>query len=90
MNKGDLIGKIAADSGISKAEATKALDSFIDTTVGAVKEGDKVTLVGFGTFSSTKRASRKGRNPQTGQEINIPAKTVVKFKVGKDFSDQVK
>ncbi|MCB0395568.1 MAG: HU family DNA-binding protein [Flavobacteriales bacterium] len=90
MNKGDLINKIAGDAGISKAQAEKALNSFIDGTVAAVKKGDKVTLVGFGTFSSAKRAARTGRNPQTGATIKIPAKKVVKFKVGTEFASKVK
>ncbi len=90
MNKGELVNQISDDAGISKAQATKALDSFIDSTVKTVKKGDKVTLVGFGTFSAANRAARKGRNPQTGKEINIPAKNVVKFKVGKDFASKVK
>lgn len=90
MNKGDLINKIAGDANISKAEAGKALDSFTDNTISAVKRGEKVTLVGFGTFSSKKRNARTGRNPQTGQPLNIPAKTVAKFKVGKEFANKVK
>ncbi len=90
MNKGELIDKIAGDAGISKAAATKALDSFVNTTINTVKKGDKLTLVGFGTFSSAKRAARTGRNPQTGKEIKIAAKTVAKFKVGKEFATKVK
>lgn len=90
MNKGDLINKIATDSGITKTQAQAALNSFLGTTAGALKKGDKVTLVGFGTFSTSSRAARKGRNPQTGSEINIPAKKVVKFRPGKDLSDSVK
>ncbi len=90
MNKGDLISQIAGDAGISKAEATKAVDSFVNTTINTVKKGDKVTLVGFGTFSSSKRAARTGRNPQTGAEIKIPARTVAKFKPGKEFASKVK
>jgi len=90
MNKGDLINAIAGDADISKAQAEKALNSFVDNTVKSVKKGDKVTLVGFGTFSSAKRAARTGRNPQTGASIQIPARTVAKFKVGKDFANKVK
>ncbi len=89
MNKGDLINKIAGDAGVSKAQAGRALDSFLGTTMGAVGKGDKVTLVGFGTFSKARRAARTGRNPQTGASISIPAKNVVKFKAGKDFSKKV-
>jgi DNA-binding protein HU-beta len=90
MNKGDLISKIAADAGITKTQAQSALNSFISSTSGALKKGDKVTLVGFGTFATAKRTARKGRNPQTGKEINIPAKKVVKFRAGKDLSHVVK
>ncbi len=90
MNKGDLIDRIASDAGITKAQAQDALNSFIDATTKDLKKGNKVTLVGFGTFSVSKRSARKGRNPQTGKEINIPAKKVVKFKPGKDLSDKVK
>lgn len=90
MNKGDLINKIANDSGITKTQAQAALNSFLGTTSDALKSGDKVTLVGFGTFSTSARAARKGRNPQTGAEINIPGKKVVKFRPGKDLSDTVK
>ncbi len=90
MNKGDLISNIADEAGISKSQATKAVDSFVNNTINTVKKGDKVTLVGFGTFSSTQRAARKGRNPQTGKEINIPARTVAKFKPGKEFANKVK
>lgn len=89
MNKGDLINKIAGDAGITKTQAQNALNSFLDATTGALKGGDKVTLVGFGTFSTSSRAARKGRNPQTGAEINIPAKKVVKFKAGKELSDHI-
>ena len=90
MNKGELISAIANEAGITKEQAGKALDSFISNTVKTVKKGGKVTLVGFGTFSASKRAARVGRNPQTGKEIKIPAKNVAKFKVGKDFADAVK
>lgn len=90
MNKADLINKIAADAKINKAQATKALDSFINGTIASVKKGQKVTLVGFGTFASAKRKARTGRNPQTGAALKIPAKTVVKFKVGKEFAKKVK
>lgn len=90
MNKGDLIAKIADDASISKAQAKDALDSFIDATSSTLKKGNKVTLVGFGTFSVAERAARTGRNPQTGKEIKIAAKKVVKFKVGKELADTVK
>lgn len=90
MNKGDLIDRIASDAGITKQQAQDALNSFIDATTKDLKKGEKVTLVGFGTFSVSKRSARKGRNPQTGKEINIPAKKVVKFKPGKELADKVK
>jgi DNA-binding protein HU-beta len=89
MNKGDLINKIASDAGITKTQAQEAINSFLNTTSDALREGDKVTLVGFGTFSTSQRSARKGRNPQTGKEINIPAKKVVKFRAGKDLSDKI-
>ncbi len=90
MNKGDMVDRIATDAGITKQQAQDALDSVIQTTSTELKNGNKVTLVGFGTFSVSKRSARKGRNPQSGAEINIPEKTVVKFKPGKDLSDYVK
>ncbi len=90
MNKGDLVQKMAADAKITKGQAQDALDSFINTTGVALKKGDKVTLVGFGTFSVSKRAARKGRNPQTGKPINIAAKKVAKFKAGAELAKKVK
>lgn len=90
MNKSELIDSIADNANLSKADAKRALDAFTDSTGAALKKGDKIALVGFGTFSVSKRAARKGRNPQTGKEINIPAKNVVKFKAGSDLSNQVK
>ncbi|MCK9480675.1 MAG: HU family DNA-binding protein [Bacteroidia bacterium] len=89
MNKSDLIDHIAKDASITKVQASAALNSFIDATSKALKKGDNLILVGFGTFSVTKRAARKGRNPRTGQEIKIPAKKVVKFKAGSDLSKKV-
>lgn len=90
MNKAELVEAMAADAGLSKADAKKALDGFINTTTSALKKGDRVALVGFGSFSVSTRAARKGRNPQTGKEIDIKAKKVVKFKAGADLSDKVK
>ena len=90
MNKSDLIDKIAHDAKLTKVQASAALDSFMAATQGALKKGDKLILVGFGTFSVTKRAARKGRNPKTGKEINIPAKKVVKFKAGAGLQAKVK
>lgn len=90
MNKAQLIDAIAGDAGLTKADAKKALDSFIKSTSGALKKGDRVALVGFGSFSVAQRSARTGRNPQTGKEITIPAKKVVKFKAGSDLAGTVK
>lgn len=90
MNKAELVEAMASESGLTKADAKRALDSFIQNTTKALKKGDRVALVGFGTFSVAKRASRKGRNPQTGKEIQIPAKKVAKFKAGAELQDAVK
>ena len=90
MNKAQLIDAIAANAGLTKADAKKALDAFVKATAQALKKGDRVALVGFGSFSVAKRSARIGRNPQTGKEIKIPAKKVVKFKSGSDLTDVVK
>ncbi len=90
MNKAELIDAMASSSKLSKADAKKALDGFIETTTKALKKGDRVALVGFGSFSVNKRAARKGRNPQTGKEITIKAKNVVKFKAGAELAGKVK
>ncbi len=82
MNKSELIDAIAAESKLTKADAGRALDAFINATSKSLKKGDKLTLVGFGTFSVTKRPARMGRNPQTGKAIKIAAKKVAKFKAG--------
>lgn len=89
MNKAELVDAMAAGAGISKADAKRALDSFIDATAGALSKGDRVSLVGFGSFSVTHRAARKGRNPQTGKEITIAAKNVIKFKAGAELNSKV-
>lgn len=89
MNKGELISKIAEDADITKTQAGAALDSLIEAITKTLKKGDKVTLVGFGTFSVSKRAARTGRNPQTGEAIKIKAKKVAKFKAGKELSDRI-
>jgi len=89
MNKTDLIEGMAEHAGISKAAAKKALDSFVGNVEGALKKGKRVSLVGFGSFSVSKRAAREGRNPQTGATIQIKAKNVVKFKAGSDLTDAV-
>jgi len=90
MNKAQLVEAMAADAKITKADAKRALDAFVNTTSKALKKGDRVALVGFGSFSISKRAARKGRNPQTGKEIKIAAKKVVKFKAGTELASKVK
>ena len=89
MNKTELIDAMASDAGVSKAAAKKALESFLGNVGGALKGGDRVSLVGFGSWSVTRRAARDGRNPQTGATIKIAAKNVVKFKAGADLSGKV-
>ena len=89
MNKAELIAKIAEDSGITKTQANLTVDAFVDAVTKTLKKGDKVTLVGFGTFSVSKRAARNGRNPQTGAVIKIKAKKVAKFKAGKQLSSKI-
>lgn len=90
MNKGELIDAIASHSKLTKADAGRALDATIETIEKALKKGDRVALVGFGSFTVTKRSARVGRNPQTGKEIKIPAKKVVKFKAGSELAKKVK
>ncbi|MBP7849887.1 MAG: HU family DNA-binding protein [Lentimicrobiaceae bacterium] len=90
MNKAELIEAMASESKMTKADAKKALDAFVSATSKALKKGDRVALVGFGSFAVAKRAARKGRNPQTGKEIKIAAKKVVKFKPGADLAKKVK
>lgn len=90
MTKAELIDKVADSSKISKAEAARLLGSVFDGITGALAKGDTVTLVGFGTFSVSKRAARKGRNPQTGAVIDIAASKVPRFKAGKALKDQVR
>jgi DNA-binding protein HU-beta len=86
MNKAELIAKLSDDTGITKTQANAALDSFIEAVTKTLKGGGKVTLVGFGTFTVSKRKARKGRNPQTGAEINIKARKVARFKAGKELA----
>ncbi|MBI5640403.1 MAG: HU family DNA-binding protein [Nitrospirae bacterium] len=90
MTKTELIDKIAAGAGLSKADASRSLDATLDAVKASLKKGQKVTLVGFGTFAVTKRKARKGRNPRTGQVINIPAAKTPKFTAGKALKDAVK
>jgi len=89
MNKGDLINKVAESAGLTKAQATSAVNSVLDSVGQCLVNGDKVTLIGFGTFSVSHRDARTGRNPQTGQSIQIAAKNNVKFKAGKELTDSV-
>lgn len=89
MNKAQLIDAMAAGAGLTKADAKKALDAFVGATTDALKGGDRVALIGFGSFSVSERGERTGRNPQTGKEILIPAKKVVKFKAGAELSGSV-
>ncbi len=89
MNKAQLIDAIAEKAGLTKADSKKALDAFIEATSEALKSGDRIALVGFGSFSVAKRSARTGRNPQTGKEISIPAKSIVKFKPGSELADSI-
>lgn len=89
MNKAELVSKIAEDAGITKVQATAALGSFMEGVTKTLKSGNKLILVGFGTFSVSKRAARKGRNPQTGETIKIKAKKVAKFKASKELSGKI-
>ncbi len=90
MTKKDLAAKMAASAGISKAAAEKALAGAIDAMEKALKKGERISLVGFGTFSTVERKARQGRNPQTGKPLKIKARKAVKFKVGKRLADKVK
>jgi len=89
VNKQDLVASVADAAGLSKADATKAVDSVIDGITNSLKRGNEVRLVGFGTFSVANRAASKGRNPRTGEPINIPASKQPKFKAGKALKDAV-
>ncbi len=90
MNKAELIHKIAKDSKITKAQANRAIDSFIDGISKSLKRGEKTSLVGFGTWYTARRKARTGRNPQTGEPIKIPAKKVVKWSPGKWLKDYIR
>lgn len=89
MNKTELIDAMAADAGITKAAAKKSLESFLGNVEGSLKKGNRVSLVGFGSWAVTRRNAREGRNPSTGQTIQIKAKNVVKFKAGSDLASSV-
>lgn len=90
MNKNELIDAIVAETGSTKAESGRFLDAFIKQVTNAVATGDKVTLVGFGTFQQTQRAAKTGRNPKTGKSIEIPASVAPKFSAGATFKERVK
>jgi DNA-binding protein HU-beta len=90
MNKKELVDKVSKKLGLLKKDVRAVIDLTVDTVMDTVKKGDKVTLVGFGTFTSIKRKAHKGRNPQTGKEIAIPARKSPKFAAGKAFKGKVK
>lgn len=90
MNKAELIEAMAKKANLSKVDSKKALDAFTATLADALKKGDRISLIGFGSFSVSKRAARKGRNPRTGKEIKIAAKKVIKFKAGAGLTKHVK
>jgi DNA-binding protein HU-beta len=90
MNKAELIDAMASEAKITKADASRALEAFMNATSKSLKKGERVALVGFGTFSVAKRAARNGRNPQTGKPIKIAAKKVAKFKAGAELASKVK
>ncbi len=89
MNKGELVARVAKDSGLTKADAGRALDAALDNVTKALKKGEKVTLVGFGTFGVSRRRARAGRNPRTGAPIKIAARRVPKFTAGKELKSAV-
>lgn len=89
MNKAELVSHVAKDADMTKAQASQALDSFVKVITEALGNGDKVTILGFGTFTTSERSARPGRNPKTGEEIQIPAKRVAKFKPGKELADSL-
>lgn len=90
MNKADLVAKVASSTGLTKKAAQDAMEAMMEAVMTSISKGDSVTLTGFGTFKASNRAARNGRNPQTGQVIKIPARTVPVFRPGKEFKDMVK
>ena len=90
MNKTEFINAVAEQSGISKVDSKKAVEAFIQTISNEMKEGGKISLLGFGSFSTTEKAARKGVNPKTKEVIDIPARKVVKFKAGAELTDKIK
>ncbi len=89
MNKTQLIDAIATEAGLTKSDAKKAIDAFIKTTSAQLKDGEKIALVGFGTFSIAERSARVGRNPKTGEKIEVEKKRVIRFKAGSDLTNDV-
>jgi DNA-binding protein HU-beta len=89
MNKTELANSIAKETGLSKSKSNEVITAFVSAVTESLSKGEKVTLVGFGTFTTSKREARKGRNPKTGEVINISAKTVARFKAGSDLSKNV-
>jgi DNA-binding protein HU-beta len=89
MNKAEIVARIARDAGLTKSDALKAVDALIDNVTRALKKGDKVTLVGFGTFAISRRKARTGRNPQTGAPLKIPARRAPRFAAGKELKEAV-
>ena len=86
MNKAELVSKISDDTSINKSQVNSVIDSFVDVVSKTLKQGDKITLVGFGTFVVSERSARTGRNPKTGEAIKVKAKKVARFKGGKELS----
>ncbi len=89
MKKVELVEEVAASTGLTKADALKAIDATFEAITGALKKGDKITLIGFGTFGVSRRDARTGRNPQTGETVNIPARNAVTFKAGTQLKQTV-
>jgi DNA-binding protein HU-beta len=89
MNKTDLVNSISEKTGLTKSKTSEVVDAFVSSITESLKNGEKVTLVGFGTFATIKKEARKGRNPKTGESIEIPSKTVAKFKAGSELSKSV-
>jgi len=90
MNKKELIGNIAETTGVAKKDVNSCIEAFFDEVKSSLKKGERVQLIGFGTFDTSKRAEKKGRNPKTGEEIIIPERTIPKFVAGKGLKDSIK
>lgn len=89
MNKADLVNSLSTKTGLTKTKSNEVVDALVSTITESLRNGEKVTLVGFGTFTTSKKEARKGRNPKTGETLEIPAKTVAKFKAGSELSKSV-